>query len=376
MKCTAPLFLITFILLSIFSQSKLVAQNEPLKFYEIIKDDSVRMFFTSGGHFTQRECADFTRYTCIDSVGSFNGYFKDIDHRNNVLCTGNYHHGKKNGYFELFYFDGGTIRSRGSYVDNVPKGPWEYFYENGLPQQTVMATEVDTLLIKFVDREGIVKVTDGNGEFAGFVTGNVNVSYNQFFCRGKIQNGKPDGTWKATFATTTFCEEIFDHGKLIKGKFYLPNLKVNEVYDCKSYLKNFFLNDHLRSLENFNTMPCSEGVLFPALYFIAFDPKYFSTHLGKRIGAIVKHDMEMGSTSLYPVGDNFLCIQFDINALGRAENFVMVTPWGAQFLRVVTANIKGRVKFSRGFKTLYFHLNMHVDEDHKVKYDFRFSKMK
>jgi hypothetical protein len=351
------------------------AQEQPLKFYEIIKDDSVKMYFTADGSFTERECADFIRYTRVDSAGNFNGYFRDIDRGDHLLCTGYYHHGNKNGYFEMFHGDGKTVRSRGSYVNNIPKGPWEYFYRSALPERTVLVTETDTLLMKFVDRDGELKVVDGNGEFKGFVAGNASISYNKFVAMGKVKDGKPDGKWTAAQGRITYCEEIFERGKLVKGIFPYAKLGAKKEYKNKSYLDTFFLNDHLYNLEGFSAMECPEDASFPGMYFMAYNPKFFSTHLRKRIDEIIQETLLTGDTTMYPVGEKTLSVQFDVNAIGKAENFVLLSLWGEQFLKVIESNIKGRVKFFLNYKTLYFRLSVQVNKDRTYKFKFRFSKM-
>lgn len=372
----APLYLVNFFSLFFLFQFNLFGQKQerPLKFYEVIKDDSVKMFCTVGGNVTELECADFIRYTRVDSAGDFLGYFKDVDHEGNIFCTGFYLHGKRNGYFETFYPFGSSIYSRGSYVNNIPAGPWEYFYEDGLPERTLLITETDTLLIKFVDREGNVKVVDGIGEFAGPVTGHAGTTYNNFFAIGRVQNGKPEGKWVAKYQKMTYCEETFDRGKLVTGIFPYAQLGANKEYHNKSFLKTFFLNDYLFNLEGFIPDPCEGYAPFPGIFFIEFDPKYFTSHLRKRIDSIVARDLAAGNADLYPVGDNLLTVRFNVNSLGYADNFKLVTLWGGQFLKVISANISGRTKFRIENKTLYFHLSMHVEEDHKFKYDFKFSK--
>jgi antitoxin component YwqK of YwqJK toxin-antitoxin module len=84
------------------------AQDKQISFYEIIKDDSVVMFFNQRGEFVERKCGDYFRYVRIDDNGDFNSTFADISKGGVIRATGSYIHGKREGIFEIYYPNGRT----------------------------------------------------------------------------------------------------------------------------------------------------------------------------------------------------------------------------------------------------------------------------
>jgi antitoxin component YwqK of YwqJK toxin-antitoxin module len=342
-------------------------------FYEIIKEDSVRMFFNERYRFIEKKCSKFIRYTKVDTEGNFNGYYEDITNERILVGKGHYVHGKKHGYFELYY-PNGKIHCRGNYKNNSPMGQWEYFYENALPERTIEITETDTLVIRFVDKKGNVKVINGNGEFNGFVMGRNSINPNSIIAKGKIENGKPNGKWlSALYTNAIYCKEEFDHGKLIRGSF--PNAKSggNKDYHNKSYLNTFFLPNYLNSLENFTLEKCEDSTPYsPKMY--SFDLQKLNSELREKIDRIISEDFSLGRSANYSIGDNYLTIQFSVNNDGRAENFRLMSGWGQQFFNTITTSIRMQTKFPASTKTMFFHLKLHFTGGVTYGYNFQFSK--
>ena len=251
---------ILVVLTACFHGTPSFAQSSAPLFYEIVKDDSVVMFFNKRYHFIEKACADFSRRIRVDNGGDFNGYFEDRSTGNVLLTKGNYIHGKKNGRFETYY-PTGKLKFKGDYVNDIPLGKWEYFYENGSPERTLQISGSDTLLVSFVDRKGDLKVMDGNGDFDGSIAER-GTATNVIIAMGKIENGKPHGKWTSTFGKDgAYCKELFDHGKLIKGSFPNGSPSENARYG-QSRLNRLFLNSYLMSLESFAIETCADSARY------------------------------------------------------------------------------------------------------------------
>jgi hypothetical protein len=353
----------TLILILVFRLDQFsFAQDNAPPFYEIIEGDSVMMFFTKEFKFIEKRCADFIRYTRVDRDGNFNGYFKDLSHDGELLTMGTYDRGKKNGYFETYY-PGGKIKSKGFYANNRPIGTWEYFYETGLPERTMNITRADTLLIRFVDKDGNVKVENGKGYFEGFVDGGTGRE-SAIIARGEIDEGLPNGKWRSTIGKnrTTYCKEEFYYGELIRGVF--PNAGASvKTYTKKSFLNTFFLSTYLGSLEEYPIEKCAESIdpstnnkLSPKQ---SFNFQTFYSLLRQKISSTLEHEINSGNSFDY-TSDNAMTIKFSVDDKGKAHDFTLLTTWGRQFYSTIISSIERQAFFRPNTEAMYFHLVFHT----------------
>jgi antitoxin component YwqK of YwqJK toxin-antitoxin module len=347
------------------------AQDNSQLFYEQVKDDSIKFFFTEHFRFIEKKCADYTRRVRVTNQGSFNSYFEDRSKQNTLFAKGRYVNGKKQGYFEIYY-PSGKIRSKGSYVDNKPVGKWEFFYENDLPERTLNITGSDVLLEKFVDKKGNVTVLDGNGEFNGVVQGNQE-GQSGIVAKGKIVNGKPDGKWTSTISEkNTYAKEEFEQGKFVRGTF--PNAAAGlNRYTDRSFLNTFFLESHLSSLEKFVIEKCEDSVRY-AQNDYKFDINKFRSDLRVKIDRLLEQDVRMDRIKDYASGDNNMTIQFKIDENGKAGDFMLLSGFGHQFLQTISSSIRSQTTFDSRIKTMYFHLRLSLVGGTGYQYWFTFSQ--
>ena len=364
-----------FVVLIIFSLQHNSFGQESSAIFEIIKDDSVRMFFNERNKFIEKKCSDFVRYTRVDAQGNFNGYYRDISNDNNVLVSkGHYVHGKKHGYFEVYY-PNGKIRCKGNYVENRPVGQWEYFYENELPERTIKITELDTLLIRFVDKKGNVKVNGGNGEFDGPVAANL-MFPSLVIAKGAIEDGSPVGKWSSTtLDNRVFCKEEFDHGILIRGVFPNAVPPAKKEYRDRSFLNTFFMPTYLNSLEEFRGENCGDSAKYTTQKY-TFNIQGFKADVSPKIDRIIEDDFKNRRSDEYLIGDNYLTIQFSVDDQGKAYDFALLSAWGNQFFSAITSSIKRQTSFPPNVKTMFFHLKLHFPGGFTYRYNFQFSRNK
>ena len=360
----ASLLLIIFYLIH-FSSS---GQATMPKFYEIIKGDSVMMFYNYRHQLVEKGCSDFTRYTRVDADGNFNGYFEDVTPENELLGRGAYVHGLRHGYFEL-YHPSGKVSARGYFADGIPVGTWEYFHATGLPERTLTITAKDTLLTRYIDKEGNIDVMDGNGKFDGHVAGG---PYDSIVARGSIQNGKPEGKWTSVYANKMiYCKEDFKNGKLVRGVF--PNSMLTEKsYTHKSFLSTFFLPNYLNFVEMFQLGRCEDSLTRRANKLV-FNTELLYADLRMKIPSLVEQEFSASGAD-YMMGDRFLVIEFSPDENGKAKNFKLLSGWGQRFYDPICASLRTRATFPARSGAMYFHLRVQFHGGYSYRYNYKFSR--
>ena len=358
-------FSLAFFSLLLISDLASAQQKKPI-FFEIIKNDSVALFFNNEETFTEKECVEFTRYIRVNESGDFNGYFEDYGANNILRAKGVYVNGIKHGYFEFYYANGNTM-SRGYYENNVPVGVWEYFYQTGVPERTLKITDSEILLMRFVNYEGNVKIKDGNGYYDGFST---RAQDNGAKIKGEVVDGRPDGKWRVLSSrdNSPLYMEKFDHGKLIKTSL----VSRKEMTDnTPTLLCNFFIPNYLPNLEGFFFKECNNEYSDNPWRSI----QILQSELTQQIDALIEKDIQKRETARYTFGDNFVTIQFAVNKKGKAEDITLVSEWGDHFFETIKNSIK-RAKFSTKNETMYFRMRLSYAGGRKYRYTFKFSKHK
>jgi hypothetical protein len=362
------MFLITIFVLS---KNLINGQNDSLTFFDVIQDDSIKMYFNERYHLVQKECFDYVRFTRVDSAGNFNGYFEDKDAKGNLMSKGTYMNGIKHGYFEVYNPENELI-SKGHYHENEPIGEWNYFYENGKPERTLFLDENGVVLKKFFDKNGKCRVNEGNGWFEGVISlGNNSII---LIARGKVENGLPHGKWKGLNRNKSiYCIEDYENGEFIKGQFpnTLPGL--NRKYNRYSYLNNLFPENYFGNLEKYNFEKCSDLSIHNPMKN-SFNLQQFNSELRVKVDRIIENDFRTGRADYYQIGENVLTIKFKINEEGEPDEFFQISPWGRQFYHSIITLIKMLTKFPPYLKEMYFHLKLDFPGGNSYRYNFQFSK--
>lgn len=355
-----------FVGLVVSITQNVVAQKGPV-FFEVINNDSVALFFNEANTFTEKECYDFTRFIRVTESGDFNGYFEDRRIDQSLRAFGTYANGLKHGYFELYYSNGNTM-CKGYYENNIPVGIWEYFYDTGIPERTLKITDTTVLLMRFVDKNGIVTVNDGNGRFDSTIPR----LYDFYNVRvvGNVVDGQPDGKWIAVhpIQKTSLYTERFDHGRLIKTSL-ISKRKITPT--TPSTLSNFFTANYLRFLEGFYFQECSESDLYSNKPWLS--SQILRAELTRKIDLLIEGDFRKHKIEHYNFGDNFLVVQFSVNKKGKAEEIQLVSEWGSHFFETIKNSI-GRATFSTKNETMYFRMKLSYAGGRKYRYSFKISK--
>jgi hypothetical protein len=184
--------------------------------FNFITRDSVNLALNEDFDIIEDSCATITRYGHLNlQKRIFTGRFKDvlISSPDIMITEGNFNEdGLKDGAFTINFLNG-KLQAKGNFKNGAYDGPWQVFYDDGKPR------------INFNVEAGIVTITDAwdakgkkiidNGK------GNYRAEAGSMYWRGKLLNGRPDGTWHAIRnddATETDLEtENYKNGVFQKG---------------------------------------------------------------------------------------------------------------------------------------------------------------
>jgi hypothetical protein len=328
------------------------------------------LFFNDRYQFTDKVCADVIRFTRTNDEGNFNGFYKDITRNDILLGRGHYNHGKKDGYFEVYYPNGKPF-SKGFYRDGKPVGEWTYYHENGEPERTLIIVKDEVFIMRYADHKGNIQIADGVGEFSGLVAEN-GTSSNSIVAMGKVENGRPEGKWKSflTGSNIVYCREDFIKGKLISGNFPNAVAGAKREYNEHSFLSTFFLADYLTALESF---PLEKCVSPEDEKKYSFSKARFKGKLNPKISIKIENDLRIRKALGYIVGDNFIAIRFKVNQDGQPENFLAEGGWGIQFFEMLCDEIRLNAKFHPNSGVMYFNLRINYRGGLRYEFEFKFS---
>nr|WP_294790563.1 hypothetical protein [uncultured Mucilaginibacter sp.] len=157
-----------------------------------INRDTVSLSLNENFEMVDDSCAQIIRYGRLEMPQrKFKGKVKDVSRANPqlVLSEGFYtENGLKDGPF-IARFLSGNLQAQGNFKNGAYDGKWEIFYDNNKPRITFEANGSNVKIINMWDEKGNKIIDNGNGNYRG--------APGDLFWKGKLVNGKPDGTWKA-----------------------------------------------------------------------------------------------------------------------------------------------------------------------------------
>ena len=181
---------------------------------------------SNGAEIANGEAAAFYRMGIKDSLGRWDGAFREYDAKGRLRVKGVYKKNKRDGVF-LYYSENGICVEAGRYLDDRKFGKWQAFFGNGRIHSEIFHNSG-----KFVsavwDSLGNQLVVDGNGrEIQVYPDDVVKVV-------GEYRHGLKEGTWHGRYANGEMhYEEIYNQGLLLAGKSRSPDGETF-VYDESS----------------------------------------------------------------------------------------------------------------------------------------------
>lgn len=351
-----------------------LAQKEPLQFYDIIEDDSVVMYFNTINRFCKKECAHFKRYTRISAEGDFTGNFTDSSIDKHLLAKGHYKKGIKQGLF-FIAIPTQSLYLEGGFQNNLPYGTWQYYYANGNKERKLVLSETDTLLVEFFDVKGEQLVKDGNGRFTGRVHVPGSRMDNRVIASGEVVNGKATGEWTSTISAAAYNRETLKDGQLLSGSTPNSSIRNSIKYADYSLITNFLLETHLEKLESLQIDElCGNPKRFPTQEkIVPLKLENFYSSLHQDAGKIVEEDIRNQKFDDYELGENRLTVKFKLNDKGIPIAVTRVSTWGEQFVQVVDRNLRAHTRFNLRSGELYFHMVIKRNSGRMLQYQFSFS---
>lgn len=189
----------------------------------IVNQDSVNLSLNENFELIEDSCSQIIRHARVGLQESkFMGRVTDVSKANPALViTDGYYNanGLKEGPFTTHFLNG-KLQAHGSFKNGLFDGKWEVFYDDEKPRVTFAANGSDISITDAWDSSGAKVVENGKGSYR--------IDMDGMYWKGKLLNGKPDGSWKAVkandpteagFITETFKNGIFQKGSGIVGAY-------------------------------------------------------------------------------------------------------------------------------------------------------------
>ncbi len=183
--------------------------------FNFVAKDSVNLVLNDEFNMIEDSCGQITRYARLKmQQRKFSGKIRDVSRLDTslVLTEGNYSEdGLKDGYFITHYLNG-KLQAKGSFKNNQYDGKWEMYYEDGRPKLFFEANGKDIKITDAWDAKGVKTIDNGKGAYRS--------DLGSIFWKGKLLNGRPDGTWsavKTNDVNNELSSEKFKDGVFQKG---------------------------------------------------------------------------------------------------------------------------------------------------------------
>lgn len=181
--------------------------------FNFIAKDSIREALNEDFDMIEDSCSVIIRHGKLNvRERKYFGKFTDVSKLdpNVILTEGNYTaNGLKDGYFITHYLNG-QLQAKGTFKNNEYDGKWELYYDNGKPKLFFEASGKDIKIIDAWDEKGAKYIDNGKGAYR--------VDMGQFYWKGKLLNGHPDGSW-ASLKTDDATNEEYVTEKYKNGAF-------------------------------------------------------------------------------------------------------------------------------------------------------------
>jgi hypothetical protein len=207
-----PLLILAFVLITLnFAKAQ---TKERRIMFKTIAQDSIAIGLNDEYFLIEDDCAQIIRYAHYNFTNRiFSGHFKDVSKADPslVVSEGYYNEdGQRNGPFFARYLNG-NLRAKGIFKNNTYDGKWELYYDNGKPEVYFEVTDGEYTITDAWKADGTKVVTAGTGVYIN--------DMGVIYWKGKLLNGKPDGTWKLTNVNSgnTLFTERFKKGVFQEG---------------------------------------------------------------------------------------------------------------------------------------------------------------
>lgn len=291
-------------------------ESVPGTFVERQPDSLYCFYYDSQYYLTDKNCEFFSikRITNYNSkLKTFDGPFTDYDLNGNIILTGAYKNGKKEGLFKSF-FPGGFLNWQAEFSDGIPSGTWYYYYPDGRPLSILQIRNDNIFITSTWDKKGRQVVKDGNGkvEVTDPQFGFNEKGYQSIVYSGKVTNGLPDGAWSIYYVYDKGQRELAATEQFNKGRFTLGMLADRSIPYFSSKIR-FAPTEGYATAESFISKQCD------------IDDYYnYTTYLS---------DYLTGSLSALPedaIKEKNIEFTVDVNQAGKAKKITLMKGCGSE----------------------------------------------
>lgn len=184
--------------------------------FNFIAKDSINQSLNEDFDMIEDSCSTIIRHAKLNiRARKYFGRITDVSKLNpNIILTeGNYTtDGLKDGNFIAHYING-ELQAKGAFKNNEYEGKWEVYYDTGKPKLFFEASGKNIRITDAWDEKGMKLIDNGKGAYR--------VNLGSIYWKGKLLNGKPDGTWASLKTDDASNEELvtekYKNGEFQKG---------------------------------------------------------------------------------------------------------------------------------------------------------------
>ncbi len=193
------------------------------KLFERTSDSLYTFYFDSQYYLVDKDCEFFaikrlSNYSV--ELKAYDGAFTDSDTEGNILLTGTYKEGKKDGTFKAFY-PTGFLKWQAEFKAGRPVKTWYFYHPDGSAMSIIEIINGRPHITNTWNIRGKSVIKNGSGRFElrdpqfGFNE----KGYSAIVYSGKVENGLPDGSWRISYEYARGESEIAAIEKFINGNF-------------------------------------------------------------------------------------------------------------------------------------------------------------
>ena len=177
------------------------------------------LYYNDKFELSNKEDALFYRLaTWNPNISFFDSTFSDYNKNNNLIHTGSYCKGYKDGIFKIFNYETSLLLAEGKYNKNKMYGLWKFYYKTGQLKDEVVIIGNEFKIINHYSENEDILVKTGIGKWTYKIE-----SYdgkNDMYVSGNLVNGMKDGLWTIRNEEKNVIEEQYKNGKFKNGKYY------------------------------------------------------------------------------------------------------------------------------------------------------------
>ena len=176
----------------------------------------IKVYFTGKWLVCRKEAAVYYRTGVWDTeTNTFEGEVHDYTMSDQLVCSGNYSGGKKNGEFRIFYPDG-ALKLYALFRNDKPAGLWTWFFNDNKIFCTIRFDPDDFRIVTYYDRNGTSLMSSRTTFLLEIDSDTLKT---RLAIKGTLKNGKRSGEWSLMNIDEVIGKQIYNNDKYISSVF-------------------------------------------------------------------------------------------------------------------------------------------------------------